>query len=141
MYTQVYRKIVTEIEKTGIKNIYVPTPSKHQIVAGTESFTCMNGPDYQTVAKHLGHRTDTQRQYYEYTTCDSALRAYQKLEELAKQRRWPAEDTDTLLTAWPLNNKIPPPLEVCMSVQQQLKLSRSTKNIIDKWRYLRSKEE
>ena len=140
-YNQVFRKIKTELERTGIKNLRIPTPSEHRIVVGTESSGSMNEADYRVVAKHLGHSTATQRQYYEYATCDNALRAYHKIEELAKRRHWPANDNKILLTAWPLTNKVPPPLEVCVSLQQQLNMSRSTKNIVDKWRYLKNRED
>ena len=90
--------------------------------------------------EHLGHSTTAQRQYYEYATCDSALKAHKKLDELAKERQWPDEDIKALLRAWPLNNKMPPQPELCMSIQVQLKKSRTIQNILDKWKYLKSKQ-
>ena len=54
---------------------------------GTESAASMEDADYRIVAKHLGHRTATQQRYYEVATCNSALKAHKKLEQLA-EKRW-----------------------------------------------------
>ena len=139
-YTQVYRKMASEFKKTGIRGIDIPTPSQYCIMVGTESAASMDDADYRVVAKHLGHSTATQRRHYEAATCDGALRAFRKLDELAKKRVWPDEDIKTLLSIWPLNKKIPPPPKVCGCIQQQLNKCRTANNIIEKWQYLKSKE-
>ena len=109
-------------------------------MVGTESVTTMGDADYRTIAKHLGHSTATQQRYYELATCDSAVKAHSKLQELAKLRTWANKDIDTLLTTWPLSNKAPPTAKLCISLQQQLSSSKTVKNIIDKWLQLKSKE-
>ena len=139
-YTQVYRRMARELKKTGIKGIEIPTPSQYRIMVGTESAATMDDADYRVVAKHLGHSTATQRRYYEVATCDGALTAYRKIDELAKKRVWPDEDTTTLLSVWPLTKKIPPPTNICTHIQRQLNKCRTTTNIVEKWRYLKSKE-
>ena len=82
----------------------------------------------------------TQQHHYEAATCNGALRAFRKLDELAKKRVWPDEDIKTLLSIWPLTKKIPPPSKVCGCIQQQLNKCRTANNIIEKWQYLKSKE-
>ena len=139
-YTQVYRKIDEELKKTGIKRIDIPTPGQYRIMVGTESVTTMGDADYRTIAKHLGHSTATQQRYYELATCDSAVKAHSKLQELAKLRAWANKDIDTLLATWPLSNKAPPTAKLCISLQQQLSSTKTVKNIIDKWLQLKSKE-
>ena len=69
-------------ENLGIRGIDIPTPSQYCIMVGTESATSMDDADYKVVAKHLGHSTATQRCHYEAATCDGALKAYKKLDEL-----------------------------------------------------------
>ena len=123
-YMQVYRRMARELKKTGIKGIDIPIPSRYRIMVGTESAATMDDADYRVVAKHLGHSTATQRQYYEVATCDGALTAYRKIDELAKKPVWPDEDTTN----------------ICTHIQQQLNKCRTTTNIVEKWRYLKSKE-
>ena len=139
-YTQVFRKIGAEIRRTGIKGIEIPTPGQYRIMVGTESVTKMDDANYRTIAKHLGHSTATHQRYYELATCDSAVKAHTKLQELAKLRAWGNEDIDILLSTWPLSNKAPPSTKLCISLQQQLSSSKTVKNIIDKWLHLKSKE-
>ena len=58
----------------------------------------MDDADYRVVAKHLGHNVATQQRHYEVATCDGALRAHKRLDELAKKRVWPDEDIKILLS-------------------------------------------
>lgn len=80
-YRQVHRKITEGMKATGVKDVDLPTPSEFRIVVGTKSISepSMNDTDYRVVAKHLGHSTATQQWYYEYTTCNSALKAHSKI--------------------------------------------------------------
>ena len=108
-------------------------------MVGIESVTTMDNADYRTVAKHLGHSTAMPQLHYKLATCDSAVKAHTKLQELIKLRAWANEDIDTLPSIWPLSNKAPPSNKLCVSLQQ-LSSSKTVMNIIDKWLHLKSKE-
>ena len=132
--------MATEFQRTGITEIDIPTPSQYRIKVGTECSATMDDASYRVVAKHLGNSTDTQRRFYESATCDGALQAYKKLDELAKNRVWPDDDIQLLLTTWPLTNKKQPSTKVCTFIQQHLKICRTIHNIIEKWQYLKKKQ-
>ena len=139
-YTQVYRKIQEAITNI-IKDTVLPAPSQYRRVVRTDASQALSDNSLRNLAKHMCHSSETVRQYYEFSDISGAISAHTTITDMAKRRQWSTQETETLLKAWPLE-KPRPDLKSCAFIKEKYNLpARTPKNIQDKWRQLKEKEQ
>ena len=139
-YTQVFRKMKEAFETILDINIKLPPPAKYRIVVATDCSKEMSDQGLRTVAKHMSHSSETARKYYENLDLSDAVSAKRTIVHMAQQRKWSDEESKNLLEAWPLQNP-KPDMKTCQIIKDTYQLERTSKNILDKWRQLKARDD
>lgn len=129
LYNQVYRRITQAL---SVGNLKPPRPKDYRIVVATDAARELNDIDLRRLAKHLSHKSETSRKYYEFTNSKDALLAHQALRNLSEKRKWSKEHTLALLKEWPLTRN-PPGLTICRHISRKYDMQRTGKQVYDKW--------
>ena len=139
-YTQVYRKMQEAFSSINQEKIKLPAPSQYRILVRTDCSKELPDQSLRNIAKHMSHSSETARKYYEFSNTSDAINAHQTIVEMAKRRKWNDEETKHLLEGWPLDNP-KPDLKTCQLIKERFNLERTPKNILDKWRQLKARDQ
>jgi len=139
-YTQVYRKMTEAFVTVNTTNIKLPPPKQYRILVGTDCSKNLTDQGLRNVAKHMSHSSETARKYYEFSNASDAINAKTTIVQMAMRRKWTDKETTNLLEAWPLENA-KPNLKTCSIIKEKYNFERTPKNILDKWRQLKAKDE
>lgn len=124
-------------EALSVGRLKPPRPKDYRIVVATDAARELNDADLRRVSRHLCHRTETSRQYYQFSNTNESVLAHQALQNLSERRKWSTQHITALLKEWSLRNN-PPGLMMYREIAKKHNMNRTGKDVLNKWRQLKN---
>ena len=134
-----FRKISEKIAEVAKHyNLKTPTACIHRKVISTVGYEELSPKDYQLLNDHMSHSSHTARKYYQFPEkITKAATMHDHIVKMTKKQHFTQEEDDVLTSEWPLTVVSTPSLATCREIILRFNLTKSDKQVQDRWRNLK----
>ena len=138
-----FKKISEAIQKIAkrFNTITPPPPSLYRKVIASEGRKCLDETRMRSLASHMAHSEATSRKFYQFPSENEACEVHDTIKHLNERRNFCDKEDQCLLEEYSLANETTPNLEICKLIVQKNGLARTPKQMQDRWRTLKRKED
>ena len=129
-----FRKVSEAISETGkLHGILVPTAKLYRKVVSTESDQQLSNQRNHAIQEHMSHSSATAKKFYHYPNTSKANQAYSDINEMMEKKHFSVDEDKYILYEWSLDKEHTPSLALCQRIVEKYKLTRTKKQVQDRW--------
>ena len=129
-----FRKVSEAILETGkLHGILVPTAKLYRKVVSTESDQQLSNQRNHAIQEHMSHSSATAKKFYHYPNTSKANQAYSDINEMMEKKHFSVDEDKYILYEWSLDKEHTPSLALCQRIVEKYKLTRTKKQVQDRW--------